>query len=118
MQVKPSQTTTKLGTDLTFEVVDMRGRNGFPAGQKGLAFSHSEDRTIQCRSTGIDIRRKARYVVRTDDTRQGWRVDHREGFGIDVAVYGPKRESYFPTHTAAAAALKSHLDEIQHNSTV
>lgn len=117
MNVSPNQSTTRLGTDLTFEVVDMRGRNGFPKGQRGLAFRHQERRTIQCRSTGLDIRRNADYVVRTDQTGD-WRVDHREGFGIDVAVYGPNRESYFPSHTAAAVALKAHLDEIRTNSTV
>jgi len=118
MQVNPNQKTTKLGTDLTFEVVDMRGERGFPRGQKGLAFRHQERRTIHCKFTGVPINRKADYVIQTDHTGKGWRIDHHEGFGLKTAVYGPNREDYFPSHSAAASALKAHLDEIEHNSSI
>jgi hypothetical protein len=98
MHVKPTQKTTKLGTDLTFDVLDLRGRQGFPEGQDGLVFVHKDYRQV-----GIS------FVVRTDSMCRGkWRVDRMVG-PIAEAVYGPNREDYFPTNTAAAVALAKHL---------
>jgi hypothetical protein len=116
MNINPSQKTTRLGTALTFEVVDMRGRNGFPQGQKGLAFRHQERRTIYCGVSGLAIKRSADFILRTD--AKGWRIDHREGYGLNTAVYGPNGEEYFPSNDEAAFALQQYLDDIRDNSTL
>jgi len=118
MNINPTQQTSNLHTDLTFEVIDMRGTKGFPKGQKGLVFSHKDQRVLKCRVTGIDLPQNSTFVVRTDDTGKGWRIDRAEGFGMFVAVYGPNRESYFPTNDAAAAALETHLAEVARKATV
>jgi hypothetical protein len=77
--------TTKLGTQLTFKVIDLRGINGFPQGKKGLAFFHKD------------------FRVRTDP--KGWRID-RHCFGLVEAVT-VKGKSYFASAEKAAAALAS-----------
>ena len=118
MRINPTQKTTKLGTDVTFTVHDLRGVRGFPKDQRGLAFRHQERRVILCKVTGIEIRRHADYIVRTDDTGKGWRIDHMEGHGINTAVYGTNREDYFPSNHEAAKALQKHLDDIRDNSTI
>ena len=118
MNVNPTQTTTSLRTGLLFEVYDFRGRDGWPEGQGGLVFNHFERRTIRCKFTGLPIERDERYVVRTDDTGKGWRVDRLPGFGPAETIYGPDRADYFPTNHEAAAALAWALDEIRDDSSL
>lgn len=116
MRISFSQTTTRLGTDLTFEVVDMRGKRGFPQGQKGLLFAHHERREIRCVNTGLPIKRDATYVIRADET--GWRIDEVFAVGPATAVYGPDREDHFPTQVGAAKALKAYLDVLATTSSL
>lgn len=117
MKMSPNQTTTKLGTKLTFEVVDLRGQRGYPAGQNGYVFVHREQREIRCKYTGLPIKRNAIYVVRIDPNGS-WRIDEVFAYGPNTAVYGPEREEYFPTPVAAAKALKTYLDVIATTSSL
>ena len=119
MNVSPQQKSTRLRTkDVTFEVIDWRGRGGFPKGQKGLLFEHREARTISDKYTGLNIHRAARYIVRTAAGEEGWRVDEVHHLFPTETVYGPKRETHWATNHEAAAALQGHLDEIRDNSSV
>jgi hypothetical protein len=100
--IKPTQKTTKLGTSLTFDVLDLRGRQGFPESQRGLVFVHKNTPRV-----GLT------FVVRTGSLGRGqWRVD-MVGL-IPEAIYGPSqeviREDYFPTNEAAARALAKYLE--------
>jgi hypothetical protein len=117
MNIGTNQKTTKLGTDLEFQVHDFRGVKGFPQGQKGLVFEHREQRVIQCKHSGMPIPRDERYVVRTDDTGQ-WRVDLRAKLGPFETVYGLDMATYWDTNHAAAWALSERLREIELNSTI
>ena len=114
MNVRPTQKSTRLGTELTFEVLDMRGRKGFPKGQTGLVFVHKDTRVVPCRLTGQSIHLNATYVVRTDTARpREWRVDHQDFGPLFTAVYGPDHESYFLTNEDAAATLVNHLEQVK-----
>ena len=116
MNVKPTQKTTKLGTALSFKVYDFRGRNNFPTDQGGLVFEHLEKRVIRCKYTGREIKRNARYVVRTAAGQDGWRIDLL-GF-VTEAVYGLNHETHWKTNADAAKALSQRLDEIRDNSSL
>ena len=118
MHVSPKQKTTNLRTATTFEVVDMQGQFGFPKGQGGLVFDHHEKRNITDKFTGLFIKRDARYVVRTDDTDKGWRIDQIRAWLPTEAVYGLDRATHWDTNHEAAAALQGRLDEIRDNSSV
>jgi hypothetical protein len=119
MNVNPTQATTKLHTNLTFQVHDLRGQNGFPQGQDGLVFEHREQRVIRCKYSGLEIKRDARYVVRTAAGEQGWRIDLLPKLGPTEAVYGvADRATHWPTNEAAAQALVEVLDEIRDNSSL
>ena len=117
MNIGTNQKTTKLGTDLEFQVHDFRGVKGFPQGQKGLVFEHNEQRIINCRVSGMPIPRSARYIVRTDDTGY-WRVDYMPRVGPNEAIYGLDGMSQWTTNHSAAWALSERLREIELNSTI
>lgn len=121
MNVKPTQKTTKLGTTLTFEVLDLRGKRDFPQGQDGLVFVHHEKRTIRCKYTGCEIKRKARYAIRTAAGEQGWRIDLLPDYFLPPeTVYGlaEGRPTHWASKEEAAQALVAVLDEIEHNSSL
>lgn len=112
--------TTKLGTALSFKVYNLQMQNGFPVGSKGLVYEYLEQRTIQCKHTGLPIKRDARYAIRTDDTAQGWRIDLLPRVGPAETVYGigEGRPTYWSTAKLAAEALVGVLDEIRDNSSL
>jgi len=118
MYVKPSQKTTKLGVDLPFEVLDMRGRKGFPQSQEGLVFVHKDNRVVNCRLTRVPIQLRATYVIRTDHRGEGWRIDQHDLGSLFTAITGPDRQDYFPTNKAAAAALVAHLNKVATSTTI
>jgi hypothetical protein len=120
MNIKDTQKTTKLGTRLAFNVIDLRGRSGFPQGQGGLVFEHREQRTIRCKFSGIEIKRDARYTIRTAAGESGWRIDLLPKIGPVEAVYGvgAGRPTHWPTKEEAAQALVGVLDEIEHNTSI
>lgn len=120
MNIKPNQKTTKLGTDLIFGIVDVRGSAGFPNDQRGFVFIHIEDRTIQCKNTGLPIHRKARYHIRTAADESGWRIDLSPVYGPLETVYGlgEGRPTHWTTAKQAAQALSEVLDEIERNSSL
>lgn len=91
MRIANTQKATALRTGLNFEVIDMRGRSGFPNTQEGFVFKHRY------------------FTIRTDHRNQGWRIDRYNAPGLCEAVYGPGRQSYFKTSTKAADALQGHL---------
>ena len=111
--------TTKLGTKLTLKVHDLQGQRGFPMGSKGLVYEYLEQRTIRCKYTGIEIKRDARYVIRTDACGQ-WRIDLLPKLGPAETVYGvgEGRPDYWPTAKQAAQALVGVLDEIANNTSI
>ena len=112
--------TTKLGTKLTFTVYDLQGQGGFPQGAEGLAYEHLEKRIIHCKYTGLPINRDERYILRTDDTGKGWRIDRIVKIGPNEAVYGlgESRLTYWASAKLAAKALSEVLDEIANNSSI
>lgn len=117
MNIRPNQKTTKLRTrDKTFQVHDYRGVRRFPQDQGGFVFEYFERREIQDKFTGLPIKRNERYVIRTDNTGKGWRIDRFLKVGPDEAIYGLDGASYWRTNTAAAQALSDLLDEIRDNS--
>lgn len=119
MNVKPTQNTTKLGTQIAFNVIDLRGKQGFPQGQDGLVFEHLERRLVRCKYTGESIKRDARYVIRTAAGDSGWRIDLLPKLGPAEAVYGvTDRATHWPTNEAAAQALVGVLDEIRDHSSL
>jgi len=117
MRVKAGTKKTKLRTKLSFYVYDFRGTRGFPKGDEGFCFEHREKRVIYCKYTGVAIKRDARYLIRTDDTGKGWRIDEVAGV-LACAVYGVDRESYWPSNVQAACALQAYLEEIRTTSSV
>jgi hypothetical protein len=100
MYVPVKSTVHNLNTNLTFTVLDFRGRNSFPNTQEGLVFQHNFQKKVR------DGYITKTFLVRTDNT--GWRVDYL-ALGPVEAVYGPNGESHFKTNEAAAAALETHL---------
>ena len=112
--------TSKLGTSLSFRIIDMRGQKGFPRGAKGLCYEYLEQRMIRCKNTGLIITRDARYALRTDHTNKGFRIDLLPRIGPAEAVYGlgEGRPSYWATAKEAASALVGVLNEIEHNSSL
>lgn len=111
MNLTPGQMHTSLGTPLTFEVIDMRGRNGFPKDDTGYVFVHHERRVLKRRYTGLPYVRTAEYRIRTDP--HGWRVDHTDGMMPPSAIYGENRREYFASPEQAAEVLKAYLDKIE-----
>lgn len=118
MRIKDGQQTTRLGTTLKFRVYDLRGVRGFPQGQQGYVFEYREQRSIRCKYTGAEIKRDERYVLRTDDTGKGWRIDRLPKFGPAEAVYGQNREDYWESAEDAAKALAWLQDEIRDNTSL
>lgn len=120
MNTKPAQKTSKLGTKLTFTLIDMRGQNNFPRSQQGFVYEYLEQRVIRCKYTGCNIKRDARYVIRTDDNGWGWRIDLLPKLGPAETVYGigTGRPTHWFTAKLAAEALVGVLDEIAHNSSL
>ena len=116
MNIRINQISSKLGTKLIFKVYDFRGIRGFPQGQDGFQFECFERREIRDKYTGLPIKRDERYVIRTDDTGKGWRIDRIPKVGPAEAIYGIDGASYWPTNTAAAKALSDLLDEIWDNT--
>lgn len=112
--------TAKLGTALSFKVHNLQGQNGFPVGSKGLVYEYLEQRVIRCKHTGIKIRRDARYVIRTDSTDKGWRIDLLPKLGPAETVYGldAGRSTYWSTPEQAAQAFSGVLDEIANNTSI
>lgn len=90
--------TINLGTSLPFTPVDFRGKSGFPSDDNGYVFWYTHPVP--------NSKRDKTYVVRTDHTNEGWRVDYIPVVGPIEATYGPNRESYWPTKEEAAAALE------------
>ena len=114
-----TNSSPNLNTSLVFYVMDMQGMHGFPQGREGLVFEYRETRTIQCRYTGCGIKRDARYVLRTDGTGRGWRIDLLPKLGPAEAVYGvTDRATYWPTPEEAAQALVAVLDEIRDHTSL
>ena len=112
--------TTKLGTKLTLKVYDFRGQSGFPTGSKGLVYEYRENRTIRCKFSGCEIKRDARYAIRTAAGEEGWRIDLLPGLGPTETVYGlgEGRPTHWSTAKQAAQALSEVLDEIERNSSL
>lgn len=115
MHIHANQQTSHLKTALSFNVIDIRDRSGFPKGQRGFVFVHHERRVIYCRYTGRPIHRHASYMIRTSP--QGWRIDEI-ALGPATAVYGPNGDAYFPTAEDAARALQADLDVIAATSSL
>lgn len=105
--------TSNLGTKLTFTKHDVQGKWHFPQGEGGFAYEYKEFRTIFDRYTGRSIKRDVDYVVRTDVTGKGWRIDILPQVGPAETVYGPDRQTYWATPQAAARVLVGVLDEIE-----
>lgn len=119
MYVNPSRPHTSLKSNLLFTVHDLRGKQGFPRGSKGLVFEYVEQRVVTCKVTGRDIQRDARYVIRTAAGEDGWRIDRLPKLGPAETVYGVKdRATHWPTNEAAAQALAEVLDEIRDHSSL
>ena len=101
MDISDTDNNTTLGTSLTFLILDYRGKYDFPGDQNGFVFEHRRSIPKTTSTEG--------YAIRTDDTGGGWRVDYIPQFGPKETVYGPNRESYWPTNEEAAAALELYL---------
>ena len=113
----PSQTTSRLGTRLKFRVFDMRGIRDFPSGFEGVVYHYTEDRTIQCKLTGLDIKRKGRYVILCGPDHL-WRIDLIPSYNAPAeAVYSVSGEAKWKTPQEAAKALSGTLDHIRDNTT-
>ncbi len=79
----PSKTTTALGTKtLAFDVLDLRGRQGFPRDPRGFVYLHREDRELPQRYTGLTRRQRRTWAVRHGGQEEAWRVDLHSGFGL------------------------------------
>ena len=112
MRIADGQQRTKLRTGLDFEVIDYRGKRGFPAGQEGFLFKHEDSRKLSDRYTGRPVQMRDAYLIRTAAGETGWRIDKME-FGIATAVYGGGGRSHWPTNHEAAKALVLHLEKVR-----
>ena len=68
---------------LRFETVDMRDQRGFPTGPQGVVYIHHSKWTLPHRYTGVEKVVKRSWVIRTNRTNDGWRID-RHSFGPPV----------------------------------
>jgi hypothetical protein len=100
--------TTKLGTRLQFNVIDMRGKSGFPDSPKGLVYEHVDKRIVRKPYTGVERQLNDTYFIRVDPHGRGWRIDQQD-LGLYVAVHGPDRQEYWHTASDAAHALADTL---------
>lgn len=102
--------TTTLGTNLTFTVLDMQGKNRFPMGAEGLVYR------CQVRLVNPSILRKwaETYYIRTGETSfegRPWRIDKASvvAGGPFEAVYAEDRTSHWASPEDAAQVLAAAL---------
>lgn len=96
-----------LGTRQRFEVLDMRGKKGFPEGDEGFVYILKYSTELPQRYTGIPKKWKRTFIIRTDDSNKGWRID-KSDMGIPETVRG--LESYYRTPQEAAKKLVGYLE--------
>lgn len=99
-------------------ILDFRGQNGFPNDERGICYEFNQSVQYFDRWTNIPRKVHKRYVVRTDTTNQGWRIDHLPPIGPAEAVRGlSDNKAYWNTAQEAATALGEVLDEIRTKTT-
>jgi len=104
---------TNLGTNISFRIVDMRGKGGFPKGREGLVYEHLERRTLKNKYTGFPIKRDEQYVIRTSTQSKGWRIDRIALLTGPEAISAPDRTSSWETPQIAAVALETFLKAME-----
>lgn len=113
MRIKKGQLTTNLRSGLRFQVLDLRGRNGFPRNQRGYAFLYHDQEEIK-NVFGLTTQMDDQYVVRAHPEHNMWRVD-KVDWPIYVAVCDPQtHKNVFGTNEEAAEVLSRHLAD-QHD---
>lgn len=103
--------TCNLGTNLTFTILDMQGKNSFPEGAEGLVYQ------CQVRVVNPSILRKwaETYFIRTggcSPNGRAWRIDKASivAGGPFEAVYAHDRTSHWATPKEAAKVLAAALE--------
>jgi len=97
---------------LSFEIIDMRGKKGFPEDDKGLVYAHRTNEPLKDKYTGIAKNWKRTFAIRTDASgRKGWRVDLMGSFGGPAEAIEGLR-GYYKTPMAAAKKLAAYLKSV------
>lgn len=95
---------------LRFEVIDMRGKKGFPEDDKGIVYLHKAEYKLKQEYTNVEKVWKRTYVIRTDHRDKGWRIDEMAPPLPTEAV--PGLENYYKTPQVAAKKLAAYLKNI------
>ena len=100
---------TNLGTKYRFDILDKRGKDGFPDGPEGLIYRLDVEKALHEYPVGGTKDWKATFVIRTDTSGRGWRIDKMDLF-IAESVRGLK--DYYRTPKDAAKKLAAYLDTL------
>lgn len=101
---------TTLGTNITFNVIDMQGKNHFPKGALGLVYRH--DAIIRNHTTGKTWQET--YLIRSTSEAAPatpWRLDKVSmvAGGPMEAIYAEDRTSHWASPEEAAKVLAASL---------
>ena len=96
---------------LDFSVLDMQGKSGFPEGPEGFVYSYALRTEIMVK--GYKKPWRADFVIRTDKTNKGWRIDKLD-MGIPEKV--DEMPGYYRSPDLAAKDLAAYINDVESGS--